>query len=1131
MKGFNQLSKSRVWRGILVAAGSVAVLGSAAIASQSGSAATPRVVAAATTDVNGYIASHNILPVPITKEWHTFEEFNYGTATELPDGVVFHYTDNATSFSARDGADYEISGAWTSAFVHDFIDARTILNIHNPDLGAWGAGPKANARFVQFELVTARNADEFARSIANAASYTAQMLVRYGLKPSLVNPANSQGTIWTHHNVSTLLGGTDHVDPDAYIAKWGYTLPEFLTLVNRYYQPLVAAQPNSNAISYNKYVRITSPNYRIYQDLNLAQVRANSASYLNQTLQARVHYRKPTTGYTYLSLYDAAGKWVGYMNATGAAVAAGPQGTAIQDGRYVTVTKANYTLWRDFDGHAKQASQNLVGQTFLSKVKYNHFNGSVYLSLYDHTGKWQGYLNQTGATVAPDAGGLPTTVAKTVTITKPNYTRWNDLQWQVALGDTTALVGQQVQVRAQYHHYNGETYDAIYSPSGAYLGLLNDAAVAAAAAVGPAITDGRYVTVTAKNYTLWRDFDWNAKQDSTALVGQTFQARVRYVHRNGATYLSLYDHNGQWQGYLNQTGVTVAPDAGGIAQAATGYVTLAKPRYTIWNNLSFAQKVVADTTATVGRTYQRTALYHHFNGSTYVGLSDAGRFVGYINTDAVVAASPQGPAITDGRYVTVTAKNYTLWRSFDWVEKQDSTALVGRTFQARRRYNHQNGATYLSLYDHNGTWQGYLNQTAVAIAPDAGGTATKASGYVTLAKPRYTIWNNLSFDQKVVADTTATVGQIYQLTGVYHHFNGSTYDALSQAGQFVGYINAAAVTTTTAPQGKAIALNRYATIVRSGAKLYDGFDFAGIKSETSQLLDQTFLAKRQYHHADGHTYYSLYQNNDKWLGYVDADYVALGQSAAGAAIAMTAQVTIQRAGYNRLADWGGASLGSTTGLVGQTAVVRQRFRHFNGSTYYDLYTTGGSHLGIVNALATTAATGVTPVAVPANLYGVKTTGLTAAQSAFLRQLVSIAIPVAKQYGLYPSIAVMQAITESGWGTSELAVNANAYFGVKADVNWPGASYLKLTGEVFDGQAVKVIGAFRKYDSLADSIIGYAQKLTTSPYYTGCLRVNAPTWQQAVSGLAAYATSPTYQPNLIAGITRYGLDKLDAVAVK
>ena len=139
-------------------------------------ASAPAKYLTVSSNVNAYITSHNLSPVGITKDLHNFEIFDYSTPDKQPNGVVFHYTANEKTYSARSEADYEINVGWQNAFVHTFIDANTILNIHDIEKGCWGAGPYANRRFVQFELVTARNATEFAKSINNAAWYVAYLV-------------------------------------------------------------------------------------------------------------------------------------------------------------------------------------------------------------------------------------------------------------------------------------------------------------------------------------------------------------------------------------------------------------------------------------------------------------------------------------------------------------------------------------------------------------------------------------------------------------------------------------------------------------------------------------------------------------------------------------------------------------------------------------------------------------------------------------------------------------------------------------------------------------------------------------------------------------------------------------------
>lgn len=73
--------------------------------------------------------------------------------------------------------------------------------------------------------------------------------------------------------------------------------------------------------------------------------------------------------------------------------------------------------------------------------------------------------------------------------------------------------------------------------------------------------------------------------------------------------------------------------------------------------------------------------------------------------------------------------------------------------------------------------------------------------------------------------------------------------------------------------------------------------------------------------------------------------------------------------------------------------------------------------------------------------------------------------------LLPSFRIAQACFEPSYGTSELAVNANALFGVKNNDQWEGKCYSKLTKECYDGVTLEdVNGDFRAYDSWEESII-------------------------------------------------------------
>lgn len=75
--------------------------------------------------------------------------------------------------------------------------------------------------------------------------------------------------------------------------------------------------------------------------------------------------------------------------------------------------------------------------------------------------------------------------------------------------------------------------------------------------------------------------------------------------------------------------------------------------------------------------------------------------------------------------------------------------------------------------------------------------------------------------------------------------------------------------------------------------------------------------------------------------------------------------------------------------------------------------------------------------------------------------------------MLPSIVIAQALKESAFGTSELAVNAKALFGIKLN-GWTGKHYIKKADEQFNnGNMVTIENvAWRMYDSWEESIIDH-----------------------------------------------------------
>lgn len=190
--------------------------------------------------INDYIANNGIQPVTIEFREGTFNDwFGYENGVGKPEGVVVHETADPYATAENEVSYFNNNWETIQTYVHAFVDSSQIINIHSADYGVWGAGPTANAKYIQVELCEEHTTDAFARSIANDAYYVAYRLHQYGL------PVEYGTTVVSHDQVSHMYGETDHSDPSGYFANWGYSMEEFVAQVQKYYDQIGPIDINS----------------------------------------------------------------------------------------------------------------------------------------------------------------------------------------------------------------------------------------------------------------------------------------------------------------------------------------------------------------------------------------------------------------------------------------------------------------------------------------------------------------------------------------------------------------------------------------------------------------------------------------------------------------------------------------------------------------------------------------------------------------------------------------------------------------------------------------------------------------------------------------------------------------------
>ena len=146
---------------------------------------------------------------------------------------------------------------------------------------------------------------------------------------------------------------------------------------------------------------------------------------------------------------------------------------------------------------------------------------------------------------------------------------------------------------------------------------------------------------------------------------------------------------------------------------------------------------------------------------------------------------------------------------------------------------------------------------------------------------------------------------------------------------------------------------------------------------------------------------------------------------------------------------------------------------------------------------------------------------------FIAALSPAAVQSMHSTGVPASFVVAEGGLESGWGNSQLAVEALNIFGVKADASWHGPTFSIQTRECLNGQWVMEPALWRKYDTWLGCISDHAAFFHTNKRYGPALAYKTgPLFAKAIA-LAGYATDPQYASKLTALITQHNLNALDA----
>lgn len=198
--------------------------------------------------------------------------------------------------------------------------------------------------------------------------------------------------------------------------------------------------------------------------------------------------------------------------------------------------------------------------------------------------------------------------------------------------------------------------------------------------------------------------------------------------------------------------------------------------------------------------------------------------------------------------------------------------------------------------------------------------------HVSIIDDSYRIWQDLSFEQ------TVTDSNITYLAKQKIVYDQSTYYALyNDDDHFVGYINQKALKEAKGSQGVAFNDNRLVTLTDDKYKVVKNFNF---EEQAIQGTGRIFQVKYQYHHMNGHIYYSLYNMEDEWQGYIDSQ--GCGTAEISSLTPINKEVTV----IENTKLYNNSHLETSQTVTAKTVLAAQGERVINGKQYYKVYRDG-----------------------------------------------------------------------------------------------------------------------------------------------------------------------------------------------
>lgn len=288
------------------------------------------------------------------------------------------------------------------------------------------------------------------------------------------------------------------------------------------------------------------------------------------------------------------------------------------------------------------------------------------------------------------------------------------------------------------------------------------------------------------------------------------------------------------------------------------YIYINDKNVKVWIDLNFNELYKNDKDI-LDRVYKAENLYTDSLGGKYLLIKDKNyQFIGFININDITEINATATNLS----VQLKKDNIKHFRNLFEDVKTDTKLSFNSYYKVKYTYGLPNNRIIYSLYDKNDKWQGYvLNKDVNEI---------KFEPYderVEIIKNNYTVWGD--FFGKKNLDTKSIYHKVFNAKGIYKDKNNNrTYLKIYDSkDNYLGILNINA-TEKVVPQS----FNKDVKIISTKYNFYN-FLFDTIRNKSQNYIDKKLHSKCLYKLSNGKIYYSLYDNKDKWIGYIEKEAV------------------------------------------------------------------------------------------------------------------------------------------------------------------------------------------------------------------------------------------------------------------